>query len=128
MGWYLQFHTDQGIRQEQIIEFLRYLLRHLSNFLVVVWDNLGAHKGRALRHWLSGCRRVHLEYLPGYAPELNPIEYGWAYLKTNPLANYCPPDVEVLHERVECEARQVGTQQSLLRSFVHASKLPIRIR
>ena len=74
--------------------FLRYLLWHLSNPMVVVWERLGTHKGRLLRDWLSRCRRVHVEYLPGYAPEVNPNEYGWAYLKRNPLANFCPPDVD----------------------------------
>jgi len=128
LGWYLRFHTDKSVRQEQIIEFLRYLLRHLSNSIVVVWDNLGAHKGRTLRQWLSRCRRVHLEYLPGYAPELNPNEYGWAYLKSNPLANYCPQDVDQLHGRVVAVADEVADQQSLLRSFLHATGLPIRLK
>jgi len=63
-----------------------------------------------------------LEYLPGYAPELNPDEYGWAYLKGNPLANYCPRDVEQLHAKLV-----LASHQDLLRSFVHATGLPIRL-
>jgi transposase len=66
----------------------------------VVWDHLGAHQGRALRQWLRRCRRLHLEFLPGYAPELNPNEYGWAYLKNHRLANYCPTDVDQLRQLV----------------------------
>jgi transposase len=127
LGWYLQFHVPGSIRQEQVITFLRHLLRHLSNRLVVVWDHLGAHKGRLLRQWLSRCPRVHLEFLPSYAPELNPNEYGWSYLKTNPLANYCPTDVEQLHARVELAADAAANQQTLLRSFLHATHLPIRL-
>ena len=128
LGWYLQFHLDRSIRQEQVIDFLRYLLRHFRGYVIVIWDRLSAHRSRALRQWLRRCRRLHLEYLPPYAPELNPNEYGWGYLKCNPLANYCPTDVEQLHTRVLVAGEQVATQQSLLRSFDHQTGLPIRFR
>jgi len=127
LGWYLQFHVDASIRQEQVIDFLRHLLRHLGGPLVVVWDRLQAHRSRALHRWLRRCRRVHVEYLPGYAPELNPNEYGWAYLKGHPLANYCPTDTDELHARVVVAARDAASQQALLRSFVRATGLPIRL-
>ena len=126
LGWYLHFHLDRSIKQEQLIAFLRGLLGHLDGPIVVIWDRLQAHRGRLLRLWLRRCRRLHLEYLPAYAPELNPNEYGWAYLKNNPLANYCPQDVEQLHTRVLLAGREVATQQALLRSFVRATRLPIR--
>jgi transposase len=124
----MQFLMDGAIRQEQVITFLRYLLCHLSGQIIVVWDHLGAHQGRALRQWLRRCKRIHLEYLPGYAPELNPNEYGWAYLKTNPLANYCPADIKQLYEKVAVAAEGVANQQSLLRSFILATGLSIRFR
>jgi transposase len=125
LGWYLQFHLELGIRQAQIIEFLRHLLHHLRGRILVVWDHLGAHRGCQLRHWLRRCRRVHLEFLPSYAPELNPNEYGWAYLKTGQLANYCPQDVEALHARVVVAARHASSQQTLLRGFLRGTRLPI---
>lgn len=126
VGWYLQFHRNIGVRQEQVVAFLRHLLRHLRGRVVVVWDNLGAHKGRALRAWLRRCRRVHLEFLPPYAPELNPNEFGWAYLKRGPLANYCPNDVAELHVAVSGAVQSARSQQHLLRSFVRGTKLPLR--
>jgi transposase len=126
LGWYLVFHLDRSIRQEQVIDFLRHLLRHLNGPLVVVWDHLGAHQGKRLRQWLGRCRRVHLEFLPGYAPELNPNEYGWSYLKTGQLANYCPLDVDDLHARVAVAAEEAAGEQRLLRSFVHATGLPLK--
>jgi transposase len=126
LGWYLHFHRDRSMRQEQVIDFLRDLLGHFGGPIIVVWDRLAAHRSRMLRLWLRRCRRLHLEYLPGYAPELNPNEYGWAYLKANPLANYCPPDLEQLHARVVLASGEIASQQSLLRSFVHATGLSIR--
>lgn len=128
VGWYLQFHLDRTIGQEEVIGFLRHLRRHLRGPLVVVWDRLSAHRGRGLRGWLeSGPRPVHLESLPGYAPELNPNEYGWSYLKTGALANFCPPDAETLETQVAAAATQAARQPDLLRSFVRATKLPVQL-
>ena len=128
LGWYLQFHADQSIRQQEVIDFLRHLLRHLAGRLIVIWDNLGAHKGRQLRQWLPTCKRVHCEFLPPYAPELNPNEYGWAYLKTGELANYCPEDVDDLYATVLVAGENASTQQRLLRGFLRATKLPVALR
>jgi DDE superfamily endonuclease len=54
----------------------------------LVWDGLPAHRSLAMRHWL-GCQRSWLvvEPLPGYAPDLNPVEGLWANLKGTELAN-----------------------------------------
>ena len=48
---------------------------------VVVMDNLGSHKGEAVRRALRGAG-VHLIFLPPYSPDLNPIEQLFAKLKT----------------------------------------------
>jgi transposase len=42
-----------------------------------------------------------IETLPAYAPELNPVEYLWAWLKRHALANFCPETLDELH----CGAR-----------------------
>jgi transposase len=126
LGWYLHFHLDRTVRQEQVVEFLRDLLRHLPGTIIVIWDHLQAHRSKLLRQWLRRVKRLHLEFLPGYAPDINPNEYGWAYLKNNPLANYCPQDVEQLHRKVKQAACAAASRQDLLRSFIHATELPIR--
>jgi len=128
LNWYLAFHKDLSIRQEQVITFLRDLLRHLPGPIVVVWDHLQAHQSKLLRRWLQRGRRIHLEFLPGYAPELNPNEFGWSYLKGGQhLANFCPDDIDELHATVLVAAADARSNQSLLRSFVRGTKLPIRL-
>ena len=34
--------------------------------------------------------RIQVEFLPAYAPELNPVEYLWGWWKQHELANVCP--------------------------------------
>jgi len=48
---------------------------------IVVMDNLGSHKGQAVRRALRSVG-AKLLFLPPYSPDLNPIEQGFAKLKT----------------------------------------------
>ncbi|WP_376967063.1 transposase [Azospirillum sp. A26] len=59
----------------------QFLVPTLAPGDVVVLDNLGSHKGAAVR---SAIRNVsaHLLFLPAYSPDLNPIEMMFAKLKT----------------------------------------------
>ena len=48
---------------------------------IVVLDNLGSHKGAAVRRAIRTAG-AHLLFLPPYSPDLNPIEQVFAKLKT----------------------------------------------
>ena len=48
---------------------------------VMVMDNLGSHKGKAVRRAIRQAG-AHLLFLPPYSPDLNPIEQVFAKLKT----------------------------------------------
>ena len=65
--------------------FLAYIQQCLVPTLqrgdIVVMDNLGSHKGRAVRATLRAAG-AKLFFLPPYSPDLNPIEQVFAKLKT----------------------------------------------
>ena len=48
---------------------------------IVVLDNLGSHKGRAIRAAIRAAK-AKLFFLPAYSPDLNPIEQAFAKMKT----------------------------------------------
>ena len=48
---------------------------------IVIMDNLGSHKGVAVRHALRRAG-AKLFFMPPYSPDLNPIEQVFAKLKT----------------------------------------------
>ena len=58
----------------------RFLVPTLRPGDIVVLDNLGSHKGNAVRQAIrtAGARRL---FLPPYSPDLNPIEQAFAKLK-----------------------------------------------
>ncbi len=127
LGYYLHLYSDGSIGQEQVVTFLRDLRRHLRGPIIVVWDNLSAHRSRLVRESLAVTRRLQLELLPPYAPELNPLEYSWSHTKMNGLANCCPADVDALQTAVTRAVAPLPHEQDLLRGFIRATKLPIRL-
>ena len=85
IGLYFTFHYT-NIRHQEVFRFIRHLLRHLRGPVIIVWDNHGIHKGKAIRKLLARFPRLTLEFLPAYAPELNPDERVWTAMKRD-LAN-----------------------------------------
>jgi transposase len=76
---------------EDVVRFLKHLLRHIAGKLLVLWDGAPIHRSQAVKDCLAkaAATRIHLEQFPGYAPELNPDEGIWNYLKRVELKNVC---------------------------------------
>jgi DDE superfamily endonuclease len=78
---------------QRVVDFLLALLRQIPGRLLIIWDRLSAHRSQVTRDFIAEQgERLWVEYLPGYAPELNPVEYIWAYWKQHALPNVCPKD------------------------------------
>ncbi len=82
---------DEAFRGPRVVRFLRHLLRHIPGKLLVIWDGAPIHRSKVVKAFLAegGAERLWLEQLPGYAPELNPVEGIWRYLKRVQLRNVC---------------------------------------
>jgi transposase len=68
---------------------------------------------------------VDIEWLPPYAPDLNPVERVWSRTKYTDLANYVPEDIHVLHRAVRRSLRRTQSQCALLGSFFKHAKLKL---
>jgi len=67
---------------------------------IVIMDNLGSHKGAAVRRMIRAAG-ARIFFLPPYSPDLNPIEQVFAKLKTL-LRKLCP-------RTIEANWRSIGT-------------------
>ncbi|GGJ51850.1 IS630 family transposase [Deinococcus roseus] len=101
-------HTVQGAcKGEKIAQFLRHLLKQVPGKLIVVLDNAGIHKGKAVQEVLKSTDPLSLRFLPPYAPELNPIEWIWAWVKSNRLGNKLSRSLQELKDRLRLAWQQV---------------------
>lgn len=113
---------DKALDGSAIVGFLKHLLRHITGKLLIIWDRLPAHHGQAIKDFLAqgGTQRIHLEQLPAYAPDLNPDEGVWRYLKSVEMKNRCCHDLpELAYELRKAVARLRHKTDVLLACFQH---------
>jgi transposase len=133
---FLQVRTD-SYKGEAVVGFLRVLLRKISGKLLVIWDGSPIHHGQAVKDFLAAgaakrlhlarlhlarlhLARLHLARLPGYAPDLNPDEGIWNYLKRVELGNVCATDLAELRHRLRRAAVRVRHKPDIIRSSAPA--------
>jgi len=123
-----RLHPHVNITAHRVAGFLGRLHRHLGAPIVLVWDRLLAHRARRVGAFLRERPGMHTFFLPPYAPELNPVEYLWSHLKTNPLANLAPPEADALAAAARRHSRSLQHKPRLLRSFLEHSPLLLRLK
>jgi transposase len=118
-----QVHAE-NIRTHHIRKFLLQLRQELRRPLVVIMDRLPAHRSAA-RQLLELHDDIEIEWLPGYAPELNPVEALWSHTKYCDLANFLPNDTSELRQAVLNSLKDQRGNTELLQSFFQAAKLTL---
>ena len=111
---------EQAFTGETVVAFLRHLLRQIPGKLLVVWDGAAIHRCREVKDFLAdgAARRLQLERLPAYAPELNPAEGVWNLLKRKELKNRCCQDMDELRWELGLAIRRLQRRRHLIRACV----------
>ena len=120
---YCQLYED-NIQGEEVVVFLRHLLRQIPGHLIVLLDNGKTHRNDSVEELLARTSRLHLEPFPRYAPELNPDEGVWNHLKKT-LANGRPDTQAELMDVLSDEICSLAASQTLLRGCINQSGLPL---
>lgn len=109
---------DAAFTGETVVAFLRQLLRQIPGKVVVVWDGAAIHRCQEVKDFLAtgAARRLQLERLPAYAPELNPAEGVWNLLKRKELKNRCCQDLGELRWEVGLAIRRLQRRRHLIRA------------
>ncbi len=123
--WNFYFRLFAGaIRSPQILLFLSHLLRHIPGKLLIVWDGLPGHRSRAVWEFVGQQKgRLWLEFLPAYAPELNPVEYLWSHWKQHELPNFCPATFGQLSSHARNALRRMRRRPTLVCAFWEQAEL-----
>ena len=106
--------------------FLRHLLRVVPGQVLVIWDGAPIHRSRVIKAFLQaeGNQRLELEALPGYAPDLNPLDTGvWHWLKDVALANVCAADLAELKKELRAAITRLRRKPSVIKASFAAAKL-----
>jgi transposase len=71
-----------------------------------------AHLSARQRAWL------HIERLPAYAPDLNPVQQLWGTVKGGDLANLCPSEILTLRRPLHGGFARIRRHPDLAFSFL----------
>lgn len=116
---------DHNVKADDFEWFITWVLRRLGRPIMLVMDRYSVHRSAAKRLQARFGRRICIEWLPPYAPELNPDEQVWNRAKYIDLANFLPDDVHELGHAMANSFRSTRDEQSLLRSFFKHAQLPL---
>jgi len=107
-----------------VLDFLKSLVRHLPGPLLLIWDRLPGHRSRLVQDYISSLDGwIRQEFLPPYAPELNPVEFIWGYWKQHELPNVCPKDYYQLDEAARRTLRRMRRRSRLITAFWQQASL-----
>ena len=108
-----------------VLAMLRTLRERYPGGFLLVLDRWSVHRSAVRQFLARGDGRVEVEWLPAYAPELNPVEQVWQRAKYTDMANFVPAQAEHLRREVEASLVSTRGQQAVLRSCFAYAKLKL---
>jgi transposase len=119
-GRLFQMAQTAAYRSADVVRFLRHLLQHIAGKLVVVWDGSPIHRSQVIKDFLASgaAARLHLERLPAYAPDLNPDEGIWQYLKHVELRNRCCRSLADLRTEFRLAIGRLRHKRAVIRACI----------
>ena len=123
--WRFYFRLLPGaIKKEQIVQFLKALLAHIGKKLLIIWDRLPGHRSALVRRYVESLEgRMQIEFLPAYAPELNPVEFLWGHLKQHEVPNFCAENLGQLKHFAGGRLRSMQRRPTLVTAFWQQAEL-----
>lgn len=122
----LYHHLQHGnIHAPDAVEFLRCTHQHLERGLIIILDRYQVHRSAISALLETNTSWLHVEWLPAYAPDLNPVEAVWNHTKCVDLADFVPNDLNELESAIFNSLESQGANPLLKRSFFEFAGLTI---
>jgi transposase len=112
---------ERAFKGPDVVSFLKHLLVHIQGPLLILWDRAPIHRSQAVKDFLSAgaAARIHLEPLPSYAPELNPDEGIWNYLKRVELKNLSCRNISHLRYELRKAKERLRHKTLVIRGYIN---------
>jgi transposase len=106
------------------VEFLQDFMRGRREQVFLIVDGHPSHKAKKVAEYIKSLKgKLKLYFLPPYAPDLNPDEFVWSYMKSNGLSKKPLHKNEALKDRVEADLAAIQKNKELVRSFFCAESI-----
>jgi transposase len=112
------------LNAESFVVFLQNFMGSQSGKIFLVVDGHPAHKANAVKSYIQSLKgRLELHFLPPYAPDLNPDEFVWSYMKNNGVSKKPLKKNESLQSRTDQDLNGIKGNRKLVQSFFQAKSV-----
>jgi transposase len=112
------------LNAESFVLCLRDFMKSQTGKIFLVVDGHPAHKANAVKNYIQSLRgRLELHFLPPDAPDLNPDEFVWSYMKNNGVSKKPLKKSESLQSRIDQDLNGIKDNRKLVQSFVQAKSV-----
>ena len=117
-------HFEHPIGAEDILVMLHHLQRCIARPMIIVWHRLTAHRAIAVKESVAAHPAITLEWLPPYAPDLNPEEGCHGNVKQH-LRHAIPESLSAIRAQVDRGFARLRRRPDLLRGFFRYAGLTV---
>ena len=126
--WFTGARRDlqESLNGMHTVAFLVHILHYADRWLVI-WDRSPIHRRAEVKESTSSLprRRIQIEFLPAYAPDLNPVEWAWRHLKYVEMRNLVCLDLEELHQEFHMAMGRLRRKPRLFESCFKGADLQL---
>lgn len=117
--WYMAY--SGRFNADKFIECLKDFMKRRRKPVVLIMDGHPVHKAKKLKEYVDSLNgKLTIELLPPYAPERNPDEYVFHYMKKQGVTKKPLKKDESLKSRVLTDLKFIKNNKKLVRSFFDA--------
>jgi transposase len=117
-------HSDHAIHGEDMVVLLEHLRRRVGGPMILIWDRLQAHRSAVVKEFLVQHPEPDIEWLPKYAPELDP-EGGCHGNVKERMSNATPETEEEIRRQADRGFARLRRRPDLLLGFFHHAGLRV---
>ena len=115
---------DGRMNANQLIEFLKRLIKDAQRKVILILDNLRVHHAKLVKAWLEKhVEKIEVFYLPAYSPELNPDEYLNCDLKSGVHSKRPARSKKQLKAKVLSHMRMLQKQPARVMKYFRHPKI-----
>jgi transposase len=129
LRWRTRLHRNRkgergSFREDDNSAFLDQAQQRLRAPIVLIWDNLNTHVSVRMRELIAARPWLTVIRLPAYAPDLNPAEGVWRWMKRG-LTNIAARGVDHLADLVRQRLRGCQQRTDLLAGFLASTGMTL---
>ena len=122
---YHLLQDNANFHGNSVVDFIDEIHHKIRTPIILLWDAIPIHRAKSVENYIAEHSTIVVESFPPYAPELNPVDYVWSYIKYDRLPNYTLLDLRRLRRRITVEFVRLKKRPHLLKSFFNRTGLTL---